>query len=251
MVVRKSKASFSSKAGMLKLLGKAVQVVDNLKDDLGLNPGAKFLAWLQKELAKPGVDIKSNEDLLKKLETVPPGLRIRKGVRDKKPLSEEEKKGRLAMIAADVTTETKVELPKMAELYWSNPESVNPACFARASMSIPFFFHPYRVENCPSDTTAAWEKHASYSGPLPTDVIFIDGGIMSNFPVNLFHEKNDVPLAPTFGAKIGTDRAGPKQITKPAQLASAVFDIVVRIWRTTQFECGATFAPAQHIHQAD
>ncbi|MGH7960199.1 MAG: patatin-like phospholipase family protein, partial [Candidatus Binatia bacterium] len=53
---------------------------------------------------------------------------------------------------------------------------------------------------------------------------FMDGGIMSNFPINLFHRPYRVPSAPTFGAKIGIDRAGPAVITKPAQLLGAVFN---------------------------
>jgi NTE family protein len=205
------------KAGMIKLLWKAAQVMDNLKEELGLNPGQAFFNWLTSELKATG--IQTNADLQNNLAATPPGLRIRDG----RPLASEEKCGRLAMVAADITTETKVEFPKMAELYWSDPDHINPACFARASMSIPFFFHPYRVDDCPQNKEA-WEKHAGYSGTLPTSVMFMDGGIMSNFPINLFHEPYRVPLAPTFGAKIGIDRAQPTVIATPSQLVGAVFN---------------------------
>jgi NTE family protein len=47
---------------------------------------------------------------------------------------------------------------------------------------------------------------------------------MSNFPINLFHQPYRVPLAPTFGAKIGLDRAKPVEIVKPVELLGAVFD---------------------------
>ena len=53
---------------------------------------------------------------------------------------------------------------------------------------------------------------------------FIDGGIMSNFPINLFHTPDRVPAAPTFGAKIGIDRSKPLAIATPAQLVGAIFD---------------------------
>lgn len=209
------------RAPMMKLLWKAIQVVDNLQDDLGLNPGKAFMEWLTTELLK--ANVLSTDDLRRKLASIPPSIRIRGGIRDHHPLAFEEKTGRLAMVAADVTTETKVELPRMAGLYWAEPDKINPACFARASMSIPFFFHPYRVQDCPPNQDAQW-KIAGYCGPPPQEVIFIDGGIMSNFPINLFHETNVVPIAPTFGVKIGVDDAAPAKITKPAQLFSAIFD---------------------------
>jgi NTE family protein len=111
----------------------------------------------------------------------------------------------------------------MAPLYWAEPDLVNPALFARASMSIPLFFHPFRVTDCPQDD-AAWSELAHYHGELPHSVMFMDGGIMSNFPINLFHQPYRVPMAPTFGAKIGVDRDRPATIEKPAELLGAVFD---------------------------
>lgn len=208
------------KAGLIKLLWKALQIADNLDDDLGLNPGAKFFEWLTVQLK--GAGIRTNADLLSRLRTVPRGLRVRPARTDA-DLQNGDAYGRLIMVAADITTETKVEFPRMAELYWANPDEVNPACFARASMSIPFFFHPFRVDNCPKDTDR-WKKLAGYEGTLPDSVMFMDGGVMSNFPINVFHQPNRVPTAPTFGAKIGADRERPAAITKPSQLLGAVFD---------------------------
>ncbi len=208
------------KVGMMKLLWKAMQIVDNLSDDLGLNPGTAFFNWLSAQLLKIG--IRTNADLTKRLETVPTGLHLRPERTDRQ-LTEADTIGRLIMVAADITTETKVEFPRMAELYWADPDEVNPAYFARASMSIPLFFHPFRVSNCPRDQ-AKWKDLASYEGTLPDSVMFMDGGIMSNFPINLFHQPYHVPASPTFGAKIGTDRAHPAVIDKPSRLLGAVFD---------------------------
>ena len=93
------------------------------------------------------------------------------------------------MVAADVTTETKVVFPEMAGLYFKAPEKVNPGQFVRASMSIPLFFHPYRVKRLPKGVSAlrAW-KNVGYEGAVPKEIVFIDGGIMSNFPIDLFHD---------------------------------------------------------------
>jgi len=208
------------KAGMVKLIWKATQIIDNLHEDLGLNPGTAFLNWLTTELAQVG--IKTTGGLLTQLRTVAPGLRLR-STRTDSELSEDDKCGTLVMIAADITTETKVEFPRMAGLYWCDPELVNPAYFARASMSIPFFFHPFTVDDCSSDRTL-WKKLGGYHGTPPRRVMFMDGGIMSNFPINVFHQPYQVPTAPTFGAKIGLEGVEPAEITKPSQLLGAVFD---------------------------
>ncbi len=208
------------KAGMVKLIWKASQVTDNLKEDLGLNPGDAFLNWLTAELQRVG--IKTTDELLTRLRTVSPGLRLRP-TRTDTELTEKDKGGDLVMIAADITTQTKVEFPRMAGLYWCNPEPVNPACFARASMSIPFFFHPFTVTEC-SPNPDLWRELGGYEGTLPKRVMFMDGGIMSNFPINVFHRPYRVPTAPTFGAKIGIEGTEPAEITKPSQLLGAVFD---------------------------
>jgi NTE family protein len=208
------------KAGMVKLIWKASQIIDNLKEDLGLNPGDAFLNWLTAELQ--GVGIKTTEQLLAQLRTVSPGLRLRPRRTDTE-LTEKDKSGELVMIAADITTVTKVIFPKMAELYWCDYEPVNPAYFARASMSIPFFFHPFTVDDC-SPNRERWKELAGYEGALPKRVMFMDGGIMSNFPINVFHQPYRVPTAPTFGAKIGIEGTEPAEITKPSQLLGAVFD---------------------------
>lgn len=208
------------KSHMTKLLWKAMQIIDNLKEDLGLNPGQTFLNWLTTELKK--VDISTNSQLVRQMETLPTGLRLRAS-RNSEKTELTNIRGRLIMVAADISTETKVQFPSMAPLYWENPDQVNPACFARASMSIPFFFHPFRVDGCSQDRQL-WKRLADYDGELPKSVIFMDGGIMSNFPINLFHQPYKVPFAPTFGAKIGIDRQNPANITGPAKLLGAVFD---------------------------
>lgn len=70
----------------------------------------------------------------------------------------------------------------------------------------------------------AWKSLVRYYGAPPKEVYFIDGGIMSNFPINLFHEPYKIPVAPTFGAKIGVDRSAPAEIASPKQLMGAIFD---------------------------
>jgi NTE family protein len=208
------------KVRLSKLLFKAAQVIDNMQDDLGLNPGTNFLSWLTGELQAVGIT--TTKHLKARLAETPKGIKVRDT--RKEPIGiQPDFVGKLIMIAADITTETKVRFPEMAKLYWYNPDDVPPACFARASMSIPFFFHPYKVTNIPQ-VMANWTQYGFQNGTsLPRDVIFMDGGIMSNFPINVFHQHKVVPTAPTFGAKIGVGN-GYRDITKPSQLVGAVFD---------------------------
>ncbi len=186
---------------------------------LGLNPGEEFHGWITGILANHG--IADAGALMERLASVPPGgLRRRSG----EPLTAEEAESRLALIAAEVSTETKVELPRMARLYWADPKAVNPADFVRASMSIPGFFQPFVVEDIPREGALdRWRDMAGYKNRIPEACYFIDGGVMSNFPVDIFHVPGKVPLAPTFGAKLGhDDRYHP--IDGPLSLTGAIFD---------------------------
>ena len=206
-------------AGLVKMGWKGMQILDNLLDDMGLNPGKTFERWLKTTLKRVG--IQTLADLKKRMQVLPAGLRIREG----KKLTAKGAGSELALIAADVSTETKVVFPKMARLYFKDPETVNPARFVRASMSIPGFFHPYRVKRIPQGKVAMrnWKNEAGYVGRLPKEVLFVDGGIMSNFPIDMFHSK-EAPIAPTFGVKLGTDRTEPQKIGKPLQLLGAIFN---------------------------
>lgn len=210
------------KAKTMKMFWKGMQVIDNLTEDLGLNPGDDFYNWLAGILKKEG--IKSTSDLMKKFSAIPSTIMIRPGIKreidDLKP--------RLALIAADLTTETKVEFPKMNKLYWKKPEEVNPAYYVRASMSIPYFFKPLIVRDLPGGKEALinWVDLVNYYGKVPEEVFFVDGGLLSNFPIDVFHNKKKVPRMPTFGARLGIDRNEPNKISNPMNLFGAMFNSI-------------------------
>lgn len=208
------------KAKILKLAWKGMQVIDNLTEDLGLNPGDDFTNWLAGILKQNG--IKTTRDLYNKFGKVPAGLKIRPGV----------KRGidglnpRFAVISADLTTETKVEFPQMRSLYWKNADEINPALFVRASMSVPYFFKPLLIENIPQGPEAIdnWCKLVKFTGPVPKEVYLVDGGIMSNFPIDIFHNVNSIPRLPTFGVRLGVDRNEANKINSPVNLFGAMFN---------------------------
>jgi NTE family protein len=142
-------------------------------------------------------------------------------------LSPEELDLRLALVTAEIATETKVDFPRLAPLFWDDPDRLNPAIYVRASMSIPFFFQPLIVEDVPQGAAAAklWESLANYGGELPARCAFIDGGIMSNFPIGIFHEHQRIPSAPTFGISLGRrDRTPLNSFNSLWQLSAAIFD---------------------------
>ncbi len=207
-------------AGKFKLGWKSAQVLDNIEERLGLNPGYAFTQWLSNILKAAGIE--TTQQLEQQMAILPTGLQERNG----QALTQEQASAFLALVAADITTETKVQFPKMASLYWDDPASVNPALYARASMSIPFFFEPMRVEEIPSGEKAweNWEKLAGYTEDLPRTCLFVDGGTMSNFPIDLFHKPARTPRAPTFGVKLGSDHRQHQKIDKPADLLKAVFN---------------------------
>lgn len=206
-----------------KLALKAAQVIDNIQNNLGLNPGNTFVAWITKLLAANGIH--TLKDLKTHLAAEIPGLHHRYG----KPLHAGNDLRKLALITADVTTETKVELPKMAELYWSDTDQVNPALFARASMSVPYFFEPFVVSGIPKNDAlvAKWNQWTAYKpqskSKIPSSITFIDGGIVSNFPINIFHQPKNIPQAPTFGVKLGLDNVV-HDTSRPVKLLAAIFN---------------------------
>lgn len=201
----------------VKLAWKGMQVVDNLVKDIGLNPGDAFLKWLSGHLKDHGVG--SLNDLNNKTAYLPPVENRNTGKRIEKLALD------LGIVAADISTETKAVFPAFAPLYWNDPASVNPAYFVRASMSIPGFFHPLRISGIGriTDRVRRWNDIASYSGFIPATAVFVDGGIMSNFPIDLFHEPG-VPLAPTLGVKLGPRSRTYNEIDGVFAYAGALFN---------------------------
>jgi NTE family protein len=85
-------------------------------------------------------------------------------------------KWKLNVIVSDVTNKKMIVLPNDAHYYGVPPEAVDVAKAVRMSMSIPFLFRPIK-----------WR-----------DTIFVDGGMLSNFPIWLF-DSDGPPEHPTFG----------------------------------------------------
>jgi NTE family protein len=90
---------------------------------------------------------------------------------------------RLQMVVSDVSRGVKVVLPQEARDYGIDPDDLEVAEAVRMSMSIPLFFRPIRLP---------FMGGQNY---------IVDGGMLSNFPVDLFDAKDDGNI-PTFGFRL-------------------------------------------------
>ncbi len=198
--------------------------------NLGLNPGRRFLEWIESILKEE--DANTLAKLEARVKQPPHGGFYLKEAPERAPEPYSPKGDiRLALIAAEVSTGTKVDFPRTASLFWKDPGSISPAQFVRASMSVPFFFYPLYLEDLPQEQKR-WEELVGYDGELGPACTLVDGGIMSNFPISEFHRQG-VPRTPTLGVKLGAEkrrlrpiaaekrhvRAGPL-----GQLAGAIFN---------------------------
>ncbi|HSX06611.1 MAG TPA: patatin-like phospholipase family protein [Candidatus Saccharimonadia bacterium] len=154
---------FQDESGILDHLGLAGKTA-SLIFQKGIYQGIYLHNWLRDQLAELGVqtfaDLKLTEPWAQKL---PP-----------------EQRYKLVVITSDVTQGRLVRLPwDYKELYGLDPDSQSVADAVRASMSIPFFYKPYKLQRR----------------------LLVDGGMLSNFPIDLFDTTNQWP---TFGLKLSS-----------------------------------------------
>lgn len=97
-------------------------------DKYGLNPGDTFENWIGKALDQ--YQVSTTYQLLEKLKN--PTLLIRNlNEREDQDVAQnrirnEFKHNKLALIAAEVSTESKIVFPQMAKLFWENPMQEHP-----------------------------------------------------------------------------------------------------------------------------
>lgn len=113
----------------------------------------------------------------------------------------------MTLVTCDIVSKLKIEFPRMWDLYWKDPRDVHPADFVRASMSIPVFFESFSVRgirNC--SAFDVWSRQVNWQNErkeIPDHCQFIDGGILSNFPISIFYDpRYPVPRMPTFGIRL-------------------------------------------------
>ncbi|MDF3834764.1 patatin-like phospholipase family protein [Cupriavidus basilensis] len=210
-----------ARRGLMKALWKGIQVVDNFSEIMGLNRGEHFHRWLKDMVLKPR-GLTTTKALLAQMGTTPTGWRLRDDSLHRESQLEGEpalppldpKDCKLCIVAADISTETKLEFPRMAGLYWADVDQVDPADYVRCSMSIPFFFRPVKIplamrdpahERLWCDLAGINEVDIEKKRFPPKFSLIVDGGVLSNFPIDVFHNPLKVPTRPTFGVKLQWD----------------------------------------------
>jgi len=215
------KRVLAKKAMLFTLLFNVGHLKKKVVGNMGLNPGKEFEKWISNILNSNNITTLS--DLQKKQRELPELFYNN----NNKIEPQKYDSTKIAIIATDATTKTKVEFPRMAELYWDlEKNNVNPACFVRASMSIPFFFEPFTVIDIPANGTREnlnWQSYAGYSGMVPSEIRFVDGGMLSNFPINIFH-LDGIPKKPTLGVRLSAFREEPADTSTFAGFLSGMFD---------------------------
>lgn len=182
------------------------------KSGYGLNEGKVFHNWIKDIIssfhtqADPAQTlIKNYADFSFHFMRLPPGLSVKPDPRREN--NEAPMMPLLTLITCDIIAERKIEFIRMWDLYWKRPEEVHPGDFVRASMSIPVFFETYTLNNIRKNSSLEkWQEYLNWEnskGDIPDTVQFIDGGTLSNFPINVFYNpKYPVPRMPTFGIRL-------------------------------------------------
>ena len=151
----------------------------------GIYEGDYLRGWIARLLAEHGVetfaDLELDDPDLLADETLPDAQR-----------------SRLVVMASDVSSGRLVRLPwHYRELYDREPCRQRVADAVRASMSIPFFYEPVRLRHGDGPHRSLRDRRAGESW-------LVDGGMLSNFPVDAFDRPAAIgpPRWPTIGIKL-------------------------------------------------
>ena len=182
------------------------------KNGYGLNEGKVFHNWIKNTVSgfkvcadENGRPINNLADFSEHFMRIPQGMTVKpdsRRINNQPPMMP-----LVTIITCDIVAERKIEFTRMWDLYWKNAEDVHPGDFVRASMSIPVFFETYCLEGVRQKSTIdKWKMHLNWqniNNKIPDTVQFIDGGTLSNFPINVFYNPlYPVPRMPTLGIKL-------------------------------------------------
>jgi NTE family protein len=185
-----------SRLDRLPLVGPALSVLR----EKGLYEGAYLESWLRELLAKAPRKVRTFRDL--HMEGAEPGSKYFY---------------KLQVIAADLTRRKQLVLPWDIRDYGMDPEELDVAWAVRMSMSIPLFFEPVKIQNAQGQTC-----------------FIVDGGVLSNFPVDILDNGKANPPWPTFGFKLvdrlhddGRVMEQPNRIRGPVSLLRAMISTMM------------------------
>ncbi|KSU63614.1 hypothetical protein AS034_05030 [[Bacillus] enclensis] len=113
----------------------------------------------------------------------------------------------LRVIASDLSNGRLLVLPDDLEKYGIAPQTFPVARAVRMSASLPYFFEPVKLRS------------------LEGTSLFVDGGVLSNFPMWLFDRENIKKTRPVIGVKLSHNylQRPKKKINNAIDLYSALF----------------------------
>ncbi|MDQ3570006.1 MAG: patatin-like phospholipase family protein [Actinomycetota bacterium] len=121
-----------------------------------------------------------------------------------------EKSYKLVVMASDVSRGELARFPWDYPSYGLDPDQQLVADAVRASMSIPFFYEPVRL-------------HWRGSDGIQTESFLVDGGMLSNFPMEVFDRTDGrTPRWPSFGIKLS---ARPRSVRAQKFRIDGTFDL--------------------------
>ena len=180
--------------GLLRYLDRVGQAEQILFHE-GIYKGEALHAWIASTLAKGGVhtwgDLK-----------VP-------GADSSMPIEE---RYRLVVIVSDISRGRMLRLPwDYPDLLGQDPDTMPVADAVRASASIPFFFRPWHLP-VRKELAASHDK-----------IVLTDGGMLSNFPIELFDHDTDHPtIGVKLSARLSLQQHGWHSSNDPLSLGKAL-----------------------------
>ena len=147
----------------------------------GIYKGDFALHWIERQLADRGVrtwaDLRIDDD---------PGTSL-----------PPDRRYRLVVVASDLSRGQLVRLPWDYHHYGLHADEQSVALAVRASMSYPFFFRPVTL----------------HAGRGLGESTLVDGGMLSNFPIDVFDRTDGKPNRwPTYGVKLSA-RPASRQVS--------------------------------------
>ena len=210
----------------------------------GINPGNFFYDWIKARFRENGVHTVS--DLIAKAAEVPDfHLRVdnEAGV--------ETLRGDVTFIASELVSQNKIQFPLMSSLFRDaeHLDELEPAGFVRASMAIPVFFESYYINDIPCETDeikAEWKRVFHETNP-PSTARFVDGGILSNFPIDIFYNQSvEKPRLPSFGIDLDDSKEDEE---KNNALRWSLGGYIGRMFNTIRFYYDKAFLIKYHMYQ--
>jgi NTE family protein len=193
------------------------KILSLLVDD-GIYEGEYLRTWLDEVLG----DVDTFSDV-----ALPP---------DPESTMEPDERYRLVVNVSDVSLGRLVRFPwDYQRIYGLDAGEQTIVDAVRASMSIPFFFEPAKLE---------YERVEDDQATAVRSVL-VDGGMLSNFPVDIFDRSDGQPPRwPTFGIKLSSKPGAlcdsfPKDVESPVELMLAMIGTMT------------SFRDAMYIDQPD